>query len=274
MFKKIFIILLFIILSTTSSYANISIQYKNKVDLLMNKVYIKLEKKYNKDKQILILKKLIIRIEALVDKNKNSENKKYLLAYIKDNIINKVEKQECKKYKIHKDIVASIFWIWEKADESNAFISNTMSAWDWDWLKHSMQWIENKFYIALPYNDFTEKWIRRENAKLIPWYNEEIKDNESLVKNKWVKIEYKWKIAYAQWEDVWPLLENDFDYVFWEKEPKNDFKLKAWIDLSPDLAEYLRVIWSWKVDWSFIEKQCVPKWEWTEIITDSNINWK
>jgi hypothetical protein len=70
------------------------------------------------------------------------------------------------------------------------------------------------------------------------------------------------------------MLENDFDYVFWTSKPKNTFELKAGIDLSPALAKYLWLNWSWNVNWNFISEGCVPKWDWTNTITKNNINWK
>jgi hypothetical protein len=82
------------------------------------------------------------------------------------------------------------------------------------------------------------------------------------------------KIAYAQWEDVWPLEEDDFDYVFWNKKSKNIFWLKAWIDLSPDLANYLNIDWEWDVQWNFVADYCVDNIIFKEKITKSNLNWK
>jgi len=179
----------------------------------------------------------------------------------------------CNYYESHNNISASIFWVWEWEDESNNYISNVMSAWDWKWLEHHNNWTENHFYVALPYNDFDEDWNRRSNVKNLPWYNGELKDNVSYVKNRWVKVEYKWKIAYGQWEDVWPLLENDFDYVFWKWKVNNTFGLNAWIDLSPEFASYLWFNWSWNVNWNFIPEYCVPEGSWKKIITKNNITW-
>jgi hypothetical protein len=94
------------------------------------------------------------------------------------------------------------------------------------------------------------------------------------VKNRWVKIISNWKISFAQWEDVGPLLEDDFDYVFWNESPKNTFWLKAWIDLSPDLANSLWIDWSGIVSWQFVPDYCVSKGDFSKTKTYSNINWK
>ncbi len=191
-----------------------------------------------------------------------------------DSIIEWLNQKVCNDYyKIHKNIIASVFWVWEESNSSNAFISNKSSAWDEDWLVHSKN--ENKYYFALPYNDFDEDWNRKNNSKKIPWYFlKKWNNNESIIKNRWIKFESNWKIAYAQWEDVWPLGEDDFEYVFWDKKSKNTFWLKAWIDLSPDLADYLNIDWEWKVDWNFVPEYCVVDKKFKEKITKSNIYWK
>lgn len=183
-----------------------------------------------------------------------------------------VENTSCPSYYVHKDINASTFWVWEWADASNWYISNVQSAWDWKWYEHFKNGTENSFYIALPYNDF-ENWIRKKDVVNIPWYDSNIKSNESVVKNKWVRVEHNWKVAYWQWEDVWPFHEDDFSYVFWTSKPKNKTLLAAWIDLSPALADYIWFNGSWKVNWNFVADNCVPKWDWTKIITKNWIYW-
>ena len=171
--------------------------------------------------------------------------------------------------------MASIFWIWEEANSSNAYITNDVSAWDVKWVKHLNDWIENKFYFALPYNDFNNNWRRKDNSKDIPWYwVKNWERYESIVKNRWVKITYKWKTVFAQWEDVWPLNTNDVDYVFWNKASKNTFWLKAGIDLSPSTSDYLWINSSWYVDWNFVPDYCVLEWPWTKTITTTDVIWK
>lgn len=258
-----------------------------KLDKKINKLKIE-NKNKNKTQNIEILtyfqsnvQQKIRETVAIVDKNENIDTTKEQ-ENTKINIIQNNTTQnntttnntnQCNSYTTHSNIMASVFWVWEWADASNAYISNAMSAWDGKWEQHFKEWSENLFYFALPYNDFDENWNRRANAKNIPWYNSNIKSNESVVKNRWVKVTYNWKTAYGQWEDVWPLLENDFDYVFWTGKPKNTFWLKAWIDLSPDFANYLWLDWSWNVNWSFIDEECVPQWIWKNTITRNWIFW-
>ena len=239
---------------------------KNKI--IIDK-YTKLILNYSNKKNI-NLEVIIDRIEKLLKRKKLSKKAKIVVSWI----IEKLKEKVCYNYyPIHKNIMASVFWVWEGATASNAYISNKMSAWDEDWLEHSKN--ENAYYFALPYNDFDENWNRRLNSKKIPWYKlKKWKGNESIVKNRWVKIIANWKIAFAQWEDVGPLEENDFEYVFWDSTPKNTFWLKAWIDLSPKLASYLGIDWSWIVDWNFIPEYCVNNKIFKEKITNSNINWK
>jgi len=202
---------------------------------------------------------------------KNEWIKKDILIRLNNNLKEKI----CLNYyNIHNNVSASVFWVWEWADASNAYISNDMSAWDEEWFKHFKENKENNFYFALPYNDFDSNW-RKTNAINVPWYKiKKWRNNESIVKNRWIKIRYKNKTAFWQWEDVWPLLEDDFNYVFWDDESKNKFWLKAWIDLSPDFADYLWINWEGVVEWNFIPEYCVAEWPWKNIITISWTNWK
>lgn len=255
----------------TSIYDNENIEelllytndYENIIELITNSLS-KYSNNNNNNLEVLIQN---------IDKKINSENYSNKNFKFFNDINNSLKDVTCDYYNNHENIEASTFWIWEEETAENAYISNDSSAWDEDWWEHFDDWDENSFYIALPYNDFTDGWIRRENSKDIPWYTGEEKNRESIVKNRWIKVEYKWKTAYAQWEDVGPLLSNDFDYVFWYWKSNNDFSLKAWIDLSPDLSDYLWFNWSWKVDWKFVSSYCIPDWKRTETITESNINW-
>lgn len=278
MFKNIFIFVIIFSMSTYITNAYLSENTKKSLDIKINSLISKIESKYSVDTQKDILVKLNKKLLDLQLANKNNQDKVDLLVYLQNNIKKELYKmlikdKTCPLYYIHKDIEASTFWAWEEADASNGYISNVPSAWDKDWYNNFKKWTENSFYIALPYNDLDANWDRRKDAVNIPWYNSNIKNNESLVKNKWVKVEYNWKIAYGQWEDVWPFHEDDFSYVFWTNKPKNKTLLNAWIDLSPDLSKFIWFDWSWKVNWNFVSDDCVPTWDWTKIITKSNINW-
>lgn len=136
------------------------------------------------------------------------------------------------QYPLHENITSTIFWVGEKASGANDHISNSPSAWDDNWKKHfggtdssqkrngfypaAFVPKENPFYVALPFNDFGKNGHRKANLQnIIPWANEKnYGDNESMCKNRWVKIIKGSKTVYAQWEDVGPFNENDSGYVF------------------------------------------------------------
>jgi hypothetical protein len=180
------------------------------------------------------------------------------------------------QYLLHKDITVTIFWIGEEGTDENGYIPNSQSAWDSNWKDHyggiddpynrngfyPKDFIpkENPFYFALPYNDFDENGNRKSSK------------NESIYKNKWIKIIKGHKIAYAQWEDVGPFEEDDFDYVFGESNPKNKIN-GAGLDVSPSVRDYLGLEDVDIVDWQFVDFKDVPKGSWTEIITRSQISW-
>lgn len=190
------------------------------------------------------------------------------------------------KYPIHQDIPATIFWVGEPASQDNNYISNEKSAWDSSWLKsyggvddpsnrngfYPANFIpeENPFYVALPYSDFDENRKRKPNVVKIPWYKEDSAANQSIIKNRWLKIGLGEKICFAQWEDVGPGEDDDFDYVFGNSRPKNPF---SGIDLSSALRDCLGIGGRGEVTWQFIDEEEVPPGPWKEIITKSGTNW-
>lgn len=190
----------------------------------------------------------------------------------------------------HKNVISTIFWVGEGQTEDNGFIQNESSAWDDQWMKHfggvddpknrqgyytaEFSPKENPFYVALPYNDF-EDGFKKIKSKLIPWAgDEERSKGKSLCKNRWLKIMKSGKMAYAQWEDVGPFLSDDFDYVFGEASPRNTFKSRAGIDVSPAVATYLGLSDVDVVDWRFVDAAEVPNGPWLEVVTTSQINWE
>lgn len=180
------------------------------------------------------------------------------------------------QYPLHKDITVTIFWIGEEGTYENSHIPNSQSAWDGNWKDHyggiddpynrndfypkDFTPKENPFYFALPYNDFDETGSRKSSK------------NESIYKNRWIKIIKGNKIAYAQWEDVGPFEEDDFDYVFGESNPKNKIN-DAGLDVSPAVRDYLGLEDIDVVDWQFVDFKDVPDGSWIEIITRSQISW-
>jgi hypothetical protein len=195
------------------------------------------------------------------------------------------------KYFLHKNITSTIFWVGEKASDANKDISNSPSAWDEKWKKHfggtdtsqkrngfypaGFVPKENPFYVALPFNDFDRNGKRKANLQaIIPWVGaKQYSDNESICKNRWVKIAKAGKIAYAQWEDVGPFKENDEAYVFGSVAPASKTNKNSGIDVSPAVRDFLGLDGIDKVDWQFAEASDVPDGPWKNIITTSQIDW-
>lgn len=196
------------------------------------------------------------------------------------------------KYPLHKNISTTLFWVGEGSGPENMYISNVPSAWADDWVKEfggvdspkkrngylpaKFTPKENPFYFALPYNDFNEFGQRRNDAaKIIPWAkSRKWKDNESMVKNQWIKITKNGKSAYAQWEDVGPLHSNDAAYVFGSADPKAKFNQNVGLDVSLAVNDYLNLSDIDKTDWQFVDARDVPDGPWKKIISTSQTNWE
>ncbi|MDP2671458.1 MAG: hypothetical protein Q8P13_03290 [bacterium] len=199
-----------------------------------------------------------------------------------------VQKQNSGSYPLHRNIVATYFYVGELAGPDNDFISNTKSAWDGAWEKHfggvddpahrNGYWPagfkpkENPFYFALPYGEFDEVGLKA-NAKTVYWYDKNLPLGKSLLKNRWVKISRAGKVCYAQWEDVGPNDSDDVNYVFGSAKSKNTFGLRAGIDLSPAVRDFLDLGDSGKVSWQFVNDADVPPGPWKQIVTTSNPSW-
>src|SRR4030095_10943945 len=86
---------------------------------------------------------------------------------------------------------------------------------------------ENPFYVALPYGEFTEAGDLKRQARDIPWFY----SDSPLLKNHWIEIVLDGRSCFAQWQDVGPCGENDFNFVFGDAvEPLNTFHAKAGLD--------------------------------------------
>lgn len=192
------------------------------------------------------------------------------------------------KYPLHKDVIATIFWVGEEPGPDNNYAGNVESAWNANWVEsfggvdtpdqrngsfpQGFTPKENPFYVALPYSDFDEVG-RKENLTIIPWYEGFVPENVSLVKNRWVKIYHKDKLCFAQWENSGPGESDDVDYIFGTAAPKNTFGQRAGIDLSPALRDCLGIGSVSKVDWQFVDEEDVPSGPWKLIITRSEPDW-
>lgn len=192
---------------------------------------------------------------------------------------------------VHSNVTATLFWVGEDSSDDNGHISNVPSAWDDEWNKSfggvddpkkrhgflpaKFTPKENTFYCALPYNDFDENGERKkEVATIVPWFHEKSwSENESVCKNRWVKIMKGDKAVYAQWEDVGPFGETDKGYVFGSNKPKSSANEHAGIDLSPAATEYLGLSGEEKVSWQFVAESAVPDGPWKRTVTTSGVRW-
>jgi hypothetical protein len=229
------------------------------------------------------------------DKTFPQQNNKTTSINFSENYNNEIEnlsRDNESKYFLHENIIATIFWAGEGESYDNDYITNVESAWDEKWMEHfggiddpdkrkgygpaDFKPKENPFYFALPYNDFNDNGERRDNAKNIIYWGDEKKwgGDESMLKNRWIKITKGEAVAYAQWEDSGPFLYNDSEYVFGEARPKNTFLEKAGLDISPAVADYLNIKGSGVVNWTFIDFLSVPDGHWSETITTSQIHWE
>jgi hypothetical protein len=178
--------------------------------------------------------------------------------------------------------MTTLFWVGEPSNEENAFIPNDQSYWDKDWQENyggvddpeqrDRHWPagftprQNPFYVALPYGEFTEQGdALKNNARRVPWYRSGL---DPLLKNRWVEIRRNGLSCFAQWQDVGPCGEDDFDFVFGSaSEPRNTFDAKAGLDVSPAVWHHLGMRDNDLSAWRFVEAADVPWGPWTEIVT-------
>lgn len=182
-----------------------------------------------------------------------------------------------------KKTMTTIFWVGEGATEDNGYIHNHSSYWDEDWMKSfggvdnplkrkgffpsAFTPKQNPFYIALPFAEVDPDGNLKDIAKKIPGFGQE---QEPLTRNRWVEIRYKGKSCFAQWQDVGPFGEDDFDWVFGSaKKPKNTQGLKAGLDISPATAQFLGMDDSDQTEWRLVDEKDVPEGPWKIIVTRS-----
>lgn len=179
----------------------------------------------------------------------------------------------------HRDITTTVFWVGEGAGEANRYIHNRSSAWTADWvgayggvddpgkrchhLPRSFKPKENPFYYALPYNDLDESCRAKPSQRQVPWYRHAPQQGDSLVKNRWIKISYEGKTAFAQWEDAGPYGEDDTSYVFDAAKPKAG----PGLDVSPATASYLGIEGRDQTSWEFVAGKDVPDGPWRQVVT-------
>lgn len=199
--------------------------------------------------------------------------------------INPSETQNENLYFTHNNITTTVFWAGEGSGPENGYISNIPSAWDANWmtsyggedspsprnqyLPASFTPKENPFYFALPYNDIGSNGKRKVGADNYLSVVGGSKSPYSWMKNKWIAVKSGNKVAYAQWQDVGPYLEDDVNYVFGTAQPSNTFGARAGLDVSPAVKDYLGIGDVSKTSWSFVEANTVPSGPWKDIVTIS-----
>jgi hypothetical protein len=122
--------------------------------------------------------------------------------------------------------MTTLFWVGEPSNAENAFIPNDQSYWDKDWQdnyggvddpeRRNRHWPsgftprQNPFYVALPYGEFTEHGdaLKNNAPRHVPWDRSGL---DPLLKNHWVEIRRNGRSCFAQWQDVGPCGEDDFD---------------------------------------------------------------
>jgi hypothetical protein len=230
-------------------------------------------------------------LPKITRKECNKALKKYSI-FLKNNPGIQSSQSSSEKYALHQNISTTFFWVGEEAGPENGYIPNNASAWDDGWKNHfggiddpnsrngyspaAFTPLENPFYFALPYNDFDGSGNRRGAVgQTIPWASEKTwSADESMCKNRWIKITKGDKAAYAQWEDVGPFEENDTSYVFGSSTPHSTVNNHAGLDVSPAVRDYLGLGDMSTCNWQFVDSVDVPDGPWKQIVTSSNIYWQ
>ena len=199
-------------------------------------------------------------------------------------------------YPLHRNIRTTYFYVGQHERSGGHLLDNRSSAWTGDWVGsfggvdfphrregyHPRGFVprENPFYCALPYNDIVPEGRREHACSLIPWAAltgtpavDDAGGTVSLCKNRWVRIVFKGRVAYAQWEDVGPFVTDDAAYVFGGADPRNRSNGGAGLDVSPAVRDYLGMENSGYTDWQFVEAEAVPPGPWLDIVSTSDPCW-
>ena len=131
----------------------------------------------------------------------------------------------------------------------------------------------------MPYTDFTYYGPKENRFDVIPWVKE-VSDQDSLVKDRWIKVIYNGtknsntqkNICYCQWADAGPYESDDVEYVFGTAQPAITIGLKSGIDLSPAMQNCLNMgDHNDYVSWQFVDEPIEGPW--TNIVTNSPPDW-
>lgn len=190
------------------------------------------------------------------------------------------------KFPWRRNISTTIFWIGEAAEGRNT-VPNHKSSWDTQWEINYGGFDDpnrenrtydyrpkgfipqlNPFYVALPFNDLTNKEIAKQK---IPWYNlRKGADNGSVCRGIWIAIRSGNKTCFAQWEDCGPFVTDDHDYVFGGAAPRNAENNGAGLDVSPAVRDFLGITSGAQCDWRFCAADEVPDGPWTRFGRNNN----
>ena len=185
------------------------------------------------------------------------------------------------KYPWKTGIVTTTFWIGEDAAPNNP-VPNYASSWDPKWSRNfggldtpdrtkrdcylPADFVpqQNPFYIALPYNDVSKGKHKPEAANVIPWFQDAVEqEGKTVLKDRWLAIRFKGRVAYAQWEDCGPFRTDHAAYVFGTERPKPNLNKGAGLDVSPAVRDYLGMGDTDVTDWRFVEFEEVPHGPWS-----------
>ncbi len=212
-----------------------------------------------------------------------------------------------RRYLVHRDVPATIFWVGEPATKQNGCTANLASAFDHDWVgayggcdaasprvsdpdgwnrPASFVPSQNPYYFALPYGGNPDAPFREE----IPWIEDrpDAASAREAVKDRWIAVRSRGptgdRTCYAQWEDVGPFCADDVAYVFGGAPPRNDGQscegagptsaaangTASGLDVSPAVADCLGVRFETglvRVDWWFVDDDDVPEGPWRRVVT-------
>ena len=193
------------------------------------------------------------------------------------------------KYPWHENILTTYFWVGEAPGEENSWVDNFGSAWDSKWMEHfggvddpdcrdgyhpcTFTPLENPFYCALPYSDFDDEGPKADRADVVPWFGdiENVDNQKSVIKNRWIRIKFNDEYAYCQWSDAGPGSNDDTAYVFGDSQPVHWDEIG--LDTSPAIRDYLGMDGMDLADWQFVDDQDVPDGPWTDTITTTSTCW-
>jgi hypothetical protein len=195
------------------------------------------------------------------------------------------------KYPLKTNAISTIFWVGQGPSADTGGSHNYDSAWDVWWQEHyggyddpnnrngyhpaTFTPKENPFYVAIPYTDFSYTGRKSNAMSVVPWSNEKTwGSQESMIKNRWVRVIKGTKTVYAQVENAGPGPTDDWQYVFGSNpQPTTDFGWKAGIDVSPAVRDYLGLGPVDTVSWQWVTAADVPSGPWKNIVTTRQSCW-